>query len=134
MTQFLSELPSIITIILVISGIVWAYLPVHLQRQLNTFRNIVREVVQATEQAHSDLSGPQKKEKAIAALNVLIKGSHIPVNPILIDTLIESAVLLLPHISPLPVSATLSTQVNSNSVKPIAVTNIGQDVATNISN
>lgn len=57
---------------------------------------VIGNVVRAVEQSMPGNSPEEKKAKAIELANALLKASKLPVNPVVVDTLIEEAVFRLP--------------------------------------
>lgn len=58
-------------------------------------KSVVRSVVAAVEQQCGAMDGPSKKKEAVRVASQLLGDMHLNVSPVLLDTLIEQAVLLL---------------------------------------
>lgn len=77
-----------------VSSILNQKLPEHTRLALEQF---ARQAVQQVEQQSGTLSGPAKKQLAIAAVSTLLKAFDLPdIAPEAVDIFIEAAVLLLP--------------------------------------
>jgi hypothetical protein len=58
-------------------------------------KSVARSVVAAVEQQCAQMDGPSKKKEAVRVASQLLNEMHIPVSPVLLDTLLEQAVLFL---------------------------------------
>src|SRR5678816_3202449 len=84
-------------IALSLGGVLFKFLESKLPKDVQfEIESQIGNVVRAVEQSMPGATPEEKKAKAVELANALLKASKLPINAVVIDTLIEEAVFHLP--------------------------------------